>query len=182
MLAVCANAQRATWLAPLKASLLESPIESFSLRLPGDFEGPWNDPGLNPISHPARSDSLCRDPQVRKSAIGARTDENPVDGCARDSVTCSKPHIRQRVLHGLRPQGISLVCGDSHTATHGAVGALAWGIGASEMVHVMATQCLVQKKPKQMLVRFEGSLAKGVVAKDLILWLIGQLGASAGTG
>ncbi|NCZ83877.1 MAG: hypothetical protein EBX64_12215, partial [Betaproteobacteria bacterium] len=94
----------------------------------------------------------------------------------------------QGIVHVIGPElGLSLpgtiiVCGDSHTATHGAVGALAWGIGASEMVHVMATQCLVQKKPKQMLVRFEGSLAKGVVAKDLILWLIGQLGASAGTG
>jgi 3-isopropylmalate/(R)-2-methylmalate dehydratase large subunit len=94
----------------------------------------------------------------------------------------------QGIVHVIGPElGLSLpgtliVCGDSHTATHGALGALAWGIGASEIVHVMATQCLVQKKPKQMLVRFEGKLANGVEAKDLILWLIGQLGASAGTG
>lgn len=94
----------------------------------------------------------------------------------------------QGIVHVIGPElGLSLpgtliVCGDSHTATHGAMGALAFGIGASEIVHVMATQCLVQKKPKQMQLRFEGHLAPGVEAKDLILWLISQLGASAGTG
>jgi len=94
----------------------------------------------------------------------------------------------QGIVHVIGPElGLSLpgtliVCGDSHTATHGAMGALAFGIGASEIVHVMATQCLVQKKPKQMQLRFEGHLAPGVEAKDLILWLIGQLGASAGSG
>ena len=94
----------------------------------------------------------------------------------------------QGIVHVIGPElGLSLpgtliVCGDSHTATHGAMGALAFGIGASEIVHVMATQCLVQKKPKQMQLRFEGHLAPGVEAKDLILWLIGQLSASAGSG
>lgn len=94
----------------------------------------------------------------------------------------------QGIVHVIGPElGLSLpgtliVCGDSHTATHGAMGALAFGIGASEIVHVMATQCLVQKKPKQMQLRFEGHLAPGVEAKDLILWLISQLGASAGSG
>ncbi len=94
----------------------------------------------------------------------------------------------QGIVHVIGPElGLSLpgtliVCGDSHTATHGAMGALAFGIGASEIVHVMATQCLVQKKPKQMQLRFEGHLAPGVEAKDLILWLISRLGASAGSG
>ena len=83
---------------------------------------------------------------------------------------------------GLTQPGMLLVCGDSHTSTHGALGALAWGIGSSEIVQVLATQAIVQKRPRRMRVNFSGSLGAGVEAKDLILHLIGREGAAAGTG
>jgi 3-isopropylmalate/(R)-2-methylmalate dehydratase large subunit len=83
---------------------------------------------------------------------------------------------------GLTQPGVLLVCGDSHTSTHGALGALAWGIGSSEIVHVLATQAIVQKRPQRMRVNFSGSPGAGVEAKDLILHLIGREGAAAGTG
>jgi len=83
---------------------------------------------------------------------------------------------------GLTQPGVLLVCGDSHTSTHGALGALAWGIGSSEVVHVLATQTIVQKRPRRMRVNFSGRLGPGVEAKDLILYLIGREGVAAGTG
>jgi 3-isopropylmalate/(R)-2-methylmalate dehydratase large subunit len=83
---------------------------------------------------------------------------------------------------GLTQPGMTIVCGDSHTATHGAFGALAFGIGTSEVEHVLATQTLLQRKPKTMEVRVDGRLPFGVTAKDLILWLIGRLSTSGGTG
>ena len=83
---------------------------------------------------------------------------------------------------GLTRPGMTIVCGDSHTSTHGAFGALAFGIGTSEVEHVLATQCLVQKKPRTMLVRFSGHPAAGVTAKDLILALIAQIGTDGATG
>src|SRR4030088_2776091 len=78
--------------------------------------------------------------------------------------------------------GCLIVCGDSHTCTHGGLGALAFGIGSSELTHVLATQAIVQRRPKTMRVRFEGRLSLGVTAKDLILALIGHVGAAGGTG
>src|SRR6266568_7414574 len=95
---------------------------------------------------------------------------------------------RQGIVHIIGPeQGISLpgmtiVCGDSHTSTHGAFGALAFGIGTTEIEHVLATQCLLQQRPKTMNIRVEGTLAAGVTAKDLALAIIGQLGTNVGTG
>jgi 3-isopropylmalate/(R)-2-methylmalate dehydratase large subunit len=83
---------------------------------------------------------------------------------------------------GLTQPGTTIVCGDSHTSTHGAFGALAFGIGTSEVEHVLATQCLVQKKPRSMQVRFSGSTGAGVTAKDLILALIAQIGIDGATG
>ncbi|MGC2694756.1 MAG: 3-isopropylmalate dehydratase large subunit [Candidatus Angelobacter sp.] len=83
---------------------------------------------------------------------------------------------------GLTQPGMTIVCGDSHTSTHGAFGALAFGIGTSEVEHVMATQCLVQRKPKAMLVRFSDVLGAGVTAKDLILALIAQIGTDGASG
>tara|TARA_Y100001933_G_scaffold201921_3_gene203602 strand:+ start:1319 stop:2749 length:1431 start_codon:yes stop_codon:yes gene_type:complete len=83
---------------------------------------------------------------------------------------------------GLTQPGMTIVCGDSHTSTHGAFGALAFGIGTSEVEHVLATQTLRQFKPKTCELRIEGDLASGVTAKDLVLYLIGQLTASGGTG
>src|SRR6266704_2745838 len=83
---------------------------------------------------------------------------------------------------GLTQPGMTIVCGDSHTSTHGAFGALAFGIGTSEVEHVLATQTLPQRRPGTMLVRFEGELPLGVTAKDAILGAIGQLGVAGGVG
>src|SRR3954468_5724823 len=83
---------------------------------------------------------------------------------------------------GLTRPGMTIVCGDSHTSTHGAFGALAFGIGTSEVEHVLATQCLQQTKPRTMLVRTKGSLAEGVTAKDLALGFIGQIGTDGANG
>jgi 3-isopropylmalate/(R)-2-methylmalate dehydratase large subunit len=94
----------------------------------------------------------------------------------------------QGIVHVIGPElGLSLpgcliVCGDSHTCTHGGLGALAFGIGSSELTHVLATQALIQRRPKTMRVKFEGKLALGVTAKDMILALIGCVGAAGGTG
>ena len=83
---------------------------------------------------------------------------------------------------GLTQPGMTIVCGDSHTSTHGAFGALAFGIGTSEVEHVLATQCLPQRKPKTMLIDVRGSLPEGVTAKDLALGIIGQIGTDGATG
>ena len=95
---------------------------------------------------------------------------------------------RQGVVHVMGPEqgatlpGMTIVCGDSHTATHGAFGALAFGIGTSEVEHALVTQCLVQRKSKTMLVRVEGQLGAGVTAKDIVLAVIGRIGTAGGTG
>ncbi len=95
---------------------------------------------------------------------------------------------RQGIVHIIGPEqgitlpGMTLVCGDSHTSTHGALGVFAIGIGTSEVEHVLATQCLLQQKPKTMNIRVEGTLAPGVTAKDLALGIIGKLGTGVGTG
>jgi len=83
---------------------------------------------------------------------------------------------------GRTQPGMTIVCGDSHTSTHGAFGALAFGIGTSEVGHVLATQCLLQSRPKTMEVRVDGRLGPGVSAKDLILAIIARIGVSGGTG
>ena len=96
--------------------------------------------------------------------------------------------IRQGVVHVIGPEqgftlpGTTIVCGDSHTSTHGAFGALAFGIGTSEVEHVLATQCLVQKRPKTMEVRVDGTLSEHCSAKDIILAIIGKIGTAGGTG
>ncbi|RMF47557.1 MAG: 3-isopropylmalate dehydratase large subunit, partial [Deltaproteobacteria bacterium] len=96
--------------------------------------------------------------------------------------------IRQGIVHVIGPEqgftlpGMTIVCGDSHTATHGAFGALAFGIGTSEVEHVLATGCLLQKKSKNMRVRVEGQLGRGVTAKDIVLAIIGRIGTAGGTG
>ncbi len=94
----------------------------------------------------------------------------------------------QGIVHVIGPElGLSLpgsliVCGDSHTCTHGGMGALGFGIGSTELVHVLATQTVIQRRPRTMRVRFEGALRPGVTAKDLILFLIGRIGTGGGTG
>ncbi|TLY97831.1 MAG: 3-isopropylmalate dehydratase large subunit, partial [Gammaproteobacteria bacterium] len=97
-------------------------------------------------------------------------------------------HSERGIVHiigpelGLTQPGKTIVCGDSHTSTHGALGALAFGIGTTEVGHVLATQCLLQRKPRTLAVNVSGGLRAGVTAKDLILAIIGRLGVSGGTG
>ena len=96
--------------------------------------------------------------------------------------------IRQGIVHVIGPEqgatlpGMTLVCGDSHTATHGAFGTMAFGIGTSEVEHVLATQCLLQKKMSNMRINVEGKLGSGVTAKDIVLAVIGEIGTAGGTG
>ncbi len=96
--------------------------------------------------------------------------------------------LRQGIVHVIGPEqgftlpGMTIVCGDSHTSTHGAFGALAFGIGTSEVEHVLATQCLLQKRPRTMEVRVEGALSRHCSAKDIILAIIGKIGTAGGTG
>jgi len=96
--------------------------------------------------------------------------------------------IRQGIVHVIGPEqgatlpGMTVVCGDSHTSTHGAFGALAFGIGTSEVEHVLATGCLLQKKSKNMLISVDGMAGPGVTAKDLVLAIIGRIGTAGGTG
>src|SRR6476646_6404980 len=90
-------------------------------------------------------------------------------------------HVIGPALGATQP-GMTIVCGDSHTSTHGAFGALAFGIGTTEVAHVLATQCLLQNKPKTFEVRVEGKLQPGVTAKDVILAIIAQYGEGGGTG
>ena len=95
---------------------------------------------------------------------------------------------RQGIVHVMGPEqgatlpGMTVVCGDSHTSTHGALGALAQGIGTSEVEHVMATQTLLARKAKNMLVKVEGELSRGVTAKDIVLAIVGRIGTAGGTG
>src|SRR5678810_466514 len=120
------------------------------------------------------------------SAIQIRTLE---ENCHDFGITLfGMNDIRQGVVHVIGPEqgftlpGTTIVCGDSHTSTHGAFGALAFGIGTSEVEHVLATQCLVQKRPKTMEVRVEGVLPALCSAKDVILAIIGKIGTAGGTG
>jgi 3-isopropylmalate/(R)-2-methylmalate dehydratase large subunit len=109
--------------------------------------------------------------------------------CAEFGITeFAMSDVRQGVVHVMGPEqgatlpGMTIVCGDSHTSTHGAFGALAFGIGTSEVEHVLATQCLVQRKARNMRVAVEGTLQPGLTAKDVILAIIGRLGTAGGTG
>lgn len=111
------------------------------------------------------------------------------DNCKEFGVTeFDLSDIRQGIVHVVGPEqgatlpGMTVVCGDSHTSTHGAFGAIAFGIGTSEVEHVLATQCLIQKKAKNMLVRVDGQCQPGVGAKDIVLAIIGELGTAGGTG
>ncbi|MBI3630917.1 MAG: 3-isopropylmalate dehydratase large subunit, partial [Candidatus Sungbacteria bacterium] len=111
------------------------------------------------------------------------------DNCREFGITYYKmDDKRQGIVHivgpeqGLTQPGTTIVCGDSHTATHGAFGALAFGIGTSEVEHVLATQTLIQKRAKNMLVKVDGEMPPGVTAKDIVLAIIGKIGTAGGTG
>lgn len=153
---------------------------------------------------PWRVDSLLATPdhnvpttQVERAA-GVDGIEDPVsriqvktldDNCDEFGIVEFKINDqRQGIVHVIGPEsgaclpGMTIVCGDSHTATNGALGALAHGIGTSEVEHVMATQCLVAKKMKNMLVQVDGELGRGVTAKDVVLAIIAEIGTAGGTG
>jgi 3-isopropylmalate/(R)-2-methylmalate dehydratase large subunit len=136
-----------------------------------DHSIPTHDPGL-PIADPLAAAQI-KQMETNASEFGLRL------------YGMNSPH--RGIVHVIGPElgftqpGMTIVCGDSHTATHGAFGALAFGIGTSEVEHVLATQCLLQRKPKTCEVRVDGLLAKGVSAKDIILALIAKIGVGGGT-
>lgn len=119
--------------------------------------------------------------KIQVKSLDANCDEFGID-----EFTIDDP--RHGIVHVIGPEqgrtqpGMTIVCGDSHTSTHGALGALAHGIGTSEVEHVLATQCLQQRKAKNMLVKVNGVLARGVTAKDMVLAIIGEIGTAGGTG
>src|SRR3569833_2014320 len=109
--------------------------------------------------------------------------------CDESGITEYKMNdLRQGIVHVIGPEagatlpGMTVVCGDSHTSNNGALGALAFGIGTSELEHALATQCLVQKKSKNMLVSLDGAVWPVVTAKDIVLAIIGKIGTAGGTG
>ena len=120
----------------------------------------------------------------------SRTQVDTLDANAREQGLVYFPvgDVRRGIVHVIGPEqgatlpGMTVVCGDAHTSTHGAFAALAFGIGTSEVEHVMATQCLPQKRSKSLLVRCDGRLPTGVTAKDLVLAIIGKIGTAGGTG
>jgi 3-isopropylmalate/(R)-2-methylmalate dehydratase large subunit len=129
----------------------------------------------------------------RPSDIKEEDSRIQVETLERNVVEFGVPYIpildeRQGIVHIIGPElglslpGMTIVCGDSHTSTHGAMGALAFGIGTSEVEHVMATQSLLQKPAKNMLVQVNGKLGLGITAKDLVLAIIGQIGTAGGNG
>ncbi|MEQ8263479.1 3-isopropylmalate dehydratase large subunit [Pseudohaliea sp.] len=167
-----------------------SPQAFEGLRLAG--RRPWRrDANIAVPDHNVPTDSAEREGGVAGildpvSRLQVQTlDEN----CAEfDIVEIPINDVRQGIVHVVGPEqgitlpGVTLVCGDSHTSTHGALAALAHGIGTSEVEHVLATQCLLAQKMKNLQVRVSGRLSEGVTAKDLALAIIGQIGTAGGTG
>jgi 3-isopropylmalate/(R)-2-methylmalate dehydratase large subunit len=140
--------------------------------------------------------NVSTDPEERKGGYAAMSDAISRIQLETLDANCAKFGVReiplndakQGIVHVVGPEtgavlpGMTVVCGDSHTSTHGALGCLAHGIGTSEVEHVLATQCLVTRKMKNMLVRVNGRLGPGVTAKDLVLAVIGRIGTAGGTG
>jgi 3-isopropylmalate/(R)-2-methylmalate dehydratase large subunit len=139
-------------------------------------------------SIPTQPDLVARGYEGMQPAAGRQV-RQMVENCKEFGIALRGPgHMEQGIVHVIGPElgasqpGMTIVCGDSHTATHGALGALAFGIGTTEVGHVLATQCLLQRKPKSMAINIEGELSPGVTAKDLILAIINKIGVSGGTG
>jgi 3-isopropylmalate/(R)-2-methylmalate dehydratase large subunit len=149
------------------------------------------DKTLATIDHgvPTRSDSGSAGRLAYADEMSVKQIHQMEDNCRDFGIPLyGLNHSKQGVVHIIGPElgatqpGMTIVCGDSHTATHGAFGALAFGVGTSEVEHVLASQCLLQYMPKTFEVRVEGSLAQGVTAKDVILALINKIGVSGGVG
>ncbi len=124
-----------------------------------------------------------------RDALSRSQIEKLTENCNRHGVTLyGLNHPWQGVVHVVGPElgitlpGMTMVCGDSHTSTHGAFGSVAFGVGTSEVEMVLATQCIMQPKPKKMLIEINGKLGKGVTAKDIVLYIISKITASGGTG
>ena len=107
---------------------------------------------------------------------------NSESGCSASIPTSAASCTSSGPELGITQPGKTIVCGDSHTSTHGAFGALAFGIGTTEVGHVLATQCLLQRRPKTLAINIDGRLSPGVTAKDVILAIIGKIGVGGGTG
>jgi 3-isopropylmalate/(R)-2-methylmalate dehydratase large subunit len=143
---------------------------------------------LATVDHNVPTDGTTKVAQIRDELSRVQV-ETLETNCAEFGVPIySLGSAHQGIVHVIGPElgvtqpGMTIVCGDSHTATHGAFGALAFGIGTSEVEHVLATQCMVQAKPKAMRIRYAGALGFGVTAKDLILATIGQIGVAGAVG
>lgn len=150
-----------------------------------------------PVRHPEKTlavvDHNVPTSPDRKNGIKNEESRIQVEALAKNAADFgveyySENDKRQGIVHIIGPEqgftlpGMTIVCGDSHTSTHGAFGALAHGIGTSEVEHVLATQTLIQRKAKNMLVRVDGKLPAGVTAKDIVLAIIGEIGTAGGTG
>ncbi len=167
-----------------------SPQAFEGLRLAG--RAPWRiDANIATVDHNVPTTSAEREAGVMAIADPvSRLQVQTLDGnCADFGIREFRwDDPRQGIVHVVGPEqgatlpGMTVVCGDSHTSTHGAFGALAHGIGTSEVEHVLATQCLIAKKMKNMQVRVEGVLPEGVTAKDIVLAVIGRIGTAGGTG
>lgn len=127
--------------------------------------------------------------QPIKEALSRKQVDTLIQNCQRHGIELyGLGHPFQGIVHVIGPQlgitqpGLTIVCGDSHTSTHGAFGAIAFGIGTSEVEQVLATQCILQTKPKKMRINIEGELGKGVTSKDIILYVIAKISTSGGTG
>ena len=142
---------------------------------------------ISTVDHNVPTDAtraeVIKDPIARQQVEALR------DNCRDFGITLyDVSDVEQGIVHVIGPEqgytqpGMTIVCGDSHTSTHGAFGALAFGIGTSEVEHVLATQTLRQRRPKTMEIRFNGQLQRGVEAKDMILAAIGEMGTAGGTG
>jgi len=152
---------------PLRRELTTATLDHSTPTLPADADGVL----------PYASDEARAQVQVlREHCARFGVELFDFDSAHRGIVHVIGPEL------GLTQPGMTIVCGDSHTATHGAFGALAFGIGTSEVGHVMATQCLLQRKPKTLAINIDGELGAGVSAKDLILHVIGVIGVNGGTG
>jgi 3-isopropylmalate/(R)-2-methylmalate dehydratase large subunit len=143
---------------------------------------------LATADHNVPTDGSTRAQQIRDELSRVQVESLERNAREADIPVYSLGSSRQGIVHVIGPEigvtqpGMTIVCGDSHTSTHGAFGALAFGIGTSEVEHVLATQTLQQRKPRSMLIRYEGELGYGVTAKDLILATIGQMGVDGGVG